>query len=146
MSLDRPALNNLDLALFLAITPYFAGSTCNPSARAGSMALLSNFGPAVRRILAHPRPLNLGSPRSDRGPGVDWRAKVDLFEQLRREQSLDSDDCGCCREVRCASSGCAPGDRQRAAAEAPLPPDQAKAGAVADFIDRCWTRLLSAPA
>jgi hypothetical protein len=40
------------------------------------------------RILAHPRSLNLRSPEWIGGLGVDWRAKVDLFEQLRREHEF----------------------------------------------------------
>ncbi len=35
--------------------------------------------------------LNLGLLRLDGGPGLDWRAKVDLFEQLRRGHDFGSD-------------------------------------------------------
>ena len=40
------------------------------------------------RILAHPPSLNLRSPDWIGGPFVDWKAKVDLFEQLRREHEF----------------------------------------------------------
>ena len=38
--------------------------------------------------MAHPGFINLRSPEYIGGPGVDWRAKVDLFEQLRREHEF----------------------------------------------------------
>ena len=44
------------------------------------LALLSNFGP--------PRPSTYGSRDWIGGPFVDWNAKVDLFEQLRREHEF----------------------------------------------------------
>ena len=59
------------------------------AASAAGMALLSEFGPVVLMDLRPtPGPSTLRSPECIRRPGVDWRAKVDLFEQLRREHEF----------------------------------------------------------
>jgi len=38
--------------------------------------------------LGHPRPSTYGSRDWIGGPFVDWKAKVDLFEQLHREHEF----------------------------------------------------------
>ncbi len=55
------------------------------------IALLSNSAQQCWRILAHPRPFNPGLPRLDGELGVDWRAKVDLFERLHWEHEFGID-------------------------------------------------------
>src|SRR5471030_474481 len=40
------------------------------------------------RILAHLRHSTYGHPGTIGGPCMDWRAKLDLFEQLRREHEF----------------------------------------------------------
>ena len=52
------------------------------------MALLSNFGPVVLMDFGPPPVPQPTVARADRGASVDWRAKVDLFEQLRREHEF----------------------------------------------------------
>jgi hypothetical protein len=53
-----------------------------------SLALLANFGPLVLTDFGSSPVPQPTVARLDRGPGVDWRAEVELFEQLRREHEF----------------------------------------------------------
>src|SRR3954452_19021067 len=98
-------------------------------------------------ILAHLPSLNLRSPWMTRGLGVDWKAKVDLFEQLRREHEF-----GIGTVVGVAAKFGVHRRMVRQALASALPPARhypqrarPKLDAVATFIDRVLEEDLRAP-
>jgi hypothetical protein len=111
------------------------------------MALLSNSGPGVLANFGPPPVPQPTVTLMDQGPFVDWKAKVDLFEQLRREHQFGV---GTIAGVA-AKFGVHRRVVRRAIASALQPPhhyaerNKPKLGAVADFIDQVLAEDCRAP-
>ena len=111
------------------------------------MALLSNSGPGVLANFGPPPVPQPTVTLMDQGPFVDWKAKVDLFEQLRREHEFGV---GTIAGVA-AKFGVHRRVVRRAIASALPPPhhyaerNKPKLGAVADFIDQVLAEDCRAP-
>ena len=98
--------------------------------------------------MAHLPSLNLGSPGLTGGLGVDWKAKVELFEQLRREHEFGIGTVAGVaakfgvhrRMVRQAIGWCA-----AAAASLPAARPSRSWTRSRRSSTRCWTRTVGAP-